>query len=182
MVEVKPPWGQQKEAQWHNEVKALMEAVTSETDAGFDLSDVNVVHFVALGRNAGLDIRQSFEDFDTKGVFDLEPHQKEWDDILKGIDDWTELEANADGAVVTDWRSAFDLFGVRRSIKPLTELCELPLITEASLSLLARMRKALLEREHSPPPPPWRPLLTLSVNYCMEEPECTSLLKKLANS
>jgi hypothetical protein len=29
MVEVKPPWGLQYELQWHNEVKALMEAASS---------------------------------------------------------------------------------------------------------------------------------------------------------
>lgn len=180
MVEVKPPWGQQYEAQWLNEVKALMEAVSSETDAGFEPSDN--VHFVALGQNSGLSIQKTFEYFDTEGVFDFEPHQKEWSDILKGIDGWTELEENGDGAVIADWQRVFELFGIRRPIKPFAELCKLPVVFENSLSLLVKMRTAPPEIEHSLSPLPWHPLISLADAYFMEDSQCKSLLTKLANS
>ncbi|CAK7014852.1 MAG: hypothetical protein DELT_02216 [Desulfovibrio sp.] len=180
MVEVKPPWGYQYEAQWHNEVKALMEAVSSGADVGFEPPEN--VHFVALGQNSGLDIKKSFEDFDTEGFFDFESHQKEWSDVLKGFDDWEDMEESGDGAVVADWRSAFALFGVRRPIKPLAEVCRLPLVLEDSLSLLVKMRSAEPESEHHLPPLPWRPLLSLSGECFMEGSQCLSLLKTLANS
>lgn len=181
MVEVKPPWGCQREVQWRNEVTALMEAVHSKAEVAFE--SIESVHFVALGQNLDLNIQKFFENFDTKGIFDFELHQKEWDDILKGIDGWVEWEESGDGAVVADWLSAFALFGLRRPVKPLTEVCKLPLIVEDSLSLLVKLRTVFPEDDRRDmPPPPWRPLLSLSGKYVMEDSQCKSLLKKLVRS
>jgi hypothetical protein len=185
MVEVKPPWGsgRQNEEQWHNEVKALKEAVRSGADAVFEAS--NVVHFVALGQNFGLSIKESFADFDADGFFDFELHQKEWSDIFKSIDSWEKPEENRDCAVIADWYSIFELFGIRHSIKPkpLTELCKLPFIFEDSFSLLLKMRTISYgSYAYNLLPLQWYPLLSFSMEHFMEDSQCKSLLMKLAHS
>jgi len=181
MIEVKPPWGQQCEKQWQNEVEALMEVVRTGKDNFF--SDIKMVHFVALGQNKGLDIHKYFADFKPDGIFDFEPHQREWGEILKSIDSWAELEEKNDRSIVADWRSIFDLFGVQRPIKPLSDVCGLPRILNDSISLLIKLRKDTSKvDEHKPPSRSWRPLLSLLTKNSLEDSQCQSLLKKLALS
>lgn len=182
MVEVKPPWGRQYEEQWHNEVRALMEAFKSKANVSFDISNVNIVHFVSLGQNSGLDIRKSFEFFDTKGLFEFEPHQKEWSDILRAVDGWAEAEESSDKAVVSDWISAFNLFGIYRPVASLAKLCKQLLILEDPIPQLIKMKAPPPESEHKLPPLSWHSLLSLSCEYSMEDSQCKSLLKKLASS
>ena len=181
MVEVKPPWGQQYEAQWHNEVNALLETIRSKDNK--DFSDVKEVHFLALGQNSGLDIQKSFANFDPGEFFDFEPHQKEWPDLLKGIDGWVELVESNDRAVVSDWRSIFDLFGVRRPIRPFPDLSRLPRISDQTLSLLAKMSAGAPEKHDADGslPQKWPPLIYLSREFIMEDSQCKSLLKKLVH-
>ena len=181
MVEVKPPWGQQAEVQWLSEVKALVEIARSKADIGFDIPDM--VHFVALGKNSGLNIHNVFAGFATSDFFDFEPHQKEWGDILKRLDGWTQPQEDGDRAVIADWRSVFELFGIRRPIKSLANSCKLPPVLEESLSLLVKMRtEPVGNRASRELPLPWRPLFSLSSTYILENSQCTSLLKKLALS
>jgi len=157
-----------------------MEAVNSKADVGFKIS--GTVHFIALGRNFNLDIDKSLEGVGAEDFFDFKPHQKEWvKDILKGIDSWTMPDANGDCAVIDDWRSIFALCGIRRSIAPLVELCELPPIVETSLSLLEKLRtgKSWGYRPNLPQLS-WHPLLSLANEYSLEDSQCKALLKKIS--
>ena len=186
LIEIKPPWAQQIEDQWSREVYALDKAVRS--NSGIDFKLTKLIHFVALGGNRNKNLKENFEKFASEKManegIEYTFHQKEWEDILKGIDGWSKLEKE-DRAIVNDWRSGFDLFGLQRPIKPFADLCNLR-VEEKYISLLARIHSAPSEVEQQSGALPssllWRPLLSVFLENPLEDVRCLSLLKKLANS
>lgn len=173
MVEVKAPWGHQDGAQWHNEVKALRQTFISGMDVDFEL--LPVVHFVALGQNGQLNIKQSFANFEKEPFEKFETHQREWDDVVNKIDGWAQPENNGDRAVIADWRSAFELFGLSRPIKSLSEFLKFFSIGEEDLSLLTTEQVTqsvsgeLIDKLSTEASFPWLSLISLAQNFSLED-------------
>lgn len=120
LVEVKPPFGGgQHIQQWRNEIRAFVADCTNG-----EREYPTVLHFVALGRNRNDDFESHGELVDTRGIFELFIHLREWDIFWRWLANLTDDFSTADRAVFADWRDAFELFGLGiEAPKPWLPLC-----------------------------------------------------------
>ncbi|CAM3317739.1 hypothetical protein [Polaromonas hydrogenivorans] len=109
IVEIKPPFGgDQYLEQWKAQIHAVVNLCAQDGE-----NSPACVHFVGLGRNT-LDVKeQSYEHFDTQGVFDLTLHTAEWEALSAAIPRMRVDALAADLAVFDDWLSAMELFGIQ---------------------------------------------------------------------
>jgi hypothetical protein len=110
MIEIKPPFGGgQYLNQWRAQVHALAEKFSD--DSGVLPGQV---HFIGLGRNTFQVKDQTYDHFDTRGLFELELHTSEWQTISNQLPVMISDATPSDAAVFQDWMTALELFGIYR--------------------------------------------------------------------
>lgn len=109
IVEVKPPFGgNQSLDQW----QAQVHAVAHLARKGDDVSVPKRVYFIGLGRNTFSIDHQTQTAFTTDGLFDLSLHAVEWGSLTAEFPAFRNEAAASDAAVLDDWLSALELFGM----------------------------------------------------------------------
>lgn len=131
MVEVKPPFGgEQYELQWLRELDAL--ALEKEHD---NEEIMDVVRFVALGRNfkgwQAAAERIASQDY----AFELSIHAREWELLAFQLKGLSGIGTAIDDRVLDEWGHAFQLFGVAESVPSFSSLSSLPRLHEEAMGL-----------------------------------------------
>lgn len=108
IVEVKPPFGgDQYIDQWQAQVHAVVHLATKG-----EVSVPERVHFVGLGQNKFSIDQEALESFKTEGKFDLSLHKVEWSHLTAVMPVLRNEATGSDAAVLDDWISAIELFGM----------------------------------------------------------------------
>lgn len=144
IVEVKPPFGgNQTLGQW----QAQLHAVAHMAKTGGEDAVPQRVYFTGLGRNT-FSINEHIQAaFTTDDVFDLSLHTAEWSDITDALAGLRNEATATDSAVLDDWLSALELFGM---VKP----------TYTWPALVEWAAPVRLSLHDLPSPPPQAPLAT----------------------